>query len=79
MGTVSCLRCGSSVEAMTEPPFGGKLGEEVRRGTCPSCWSAWELLSRRIINEYRLNLANSQHFDALVEQMRLFLKLPQPP
>lgn len=73
----ACSRCGKSEPRITQKPLGGKLGQEVADRVCGDCWTEWDELQLKIINEYRLNLAVPQHFDMLVEEMRNFLGLKQ--
>jgi Fe-S cluster biosynthesis and repair protein YggX len=77
MGSVSCTRCGDVSEALEAAPFKSPLGEEVRASVCRECWAACQELLAKILNEYRLSLANVEHEEALVKQLRLFLRLDE--
>lgn len=70
-----CSRCGADGPQIDDKPLGGKLGEEIVANVCERCWSEWDEVQLKIINEYRLNLAIPQHFDMLVDEMRNFLAL----
>jgi Fe-S cluster biosynthesis and repair protein YggX len=77
MTTVRCTRCGNQdVPALDRAPFKTEIGELVLANTCQGCWQEWKGMAVKIINEYRLSLVNPEHQDALMEQLKLFLKLP---
>lgn len=70
-----CKRCGANTGQLDKKPLGGQLGNIVLANICSFCWSEWDAVQIKIINEYRLNLAVPQHFDMLVDEMKNFLKL----
>lgn len=76
--TVTCVRCGQERAALPAAPWPGEDGEEIRARVCASCWQEWQLMQTKVINEYRLNLSDPRHQEALDEQMRLFLHLAEP-
>ncbi len=76
MSTITCSRCGQTAEPMTSCDFGGALGETLLANTCPACWKEWEGQRVIVINEYRLNLGNPDHFATLMRAMKEFLNLP---
>ena len=73
----TCKRCGAGQPQLEKKPLGGKLGAEVLANICGNCWSEWDAMQIKIINEYRLNLAVPQHFDMLVDEMKNFLRLKE--
>ncbi len=75
MNSVACKRCGEIGEALPAPPLRSPLGEEVQAAVCRTCWEACQELLTKILNEYRLSLANVEHAVALAKQLRLFLRL----
>ncbi len=74
--SVDCRTCGKS-----EPPIAGRvmlrepLRSEVRAHVGAGCWAAWTAQQLRIINEYRLNLAEPRSREILESAARDFLKL----
>jgi len=78
MREVRCARCDQTAEAMEEAPFESPLGARILGAICAECWDAWQDIMERIVNEYRLSLGNAEHEKALLQQLRLFLKLPEP-
>lgn len=72
---IYCKRLAKDLVGLKEPPFPGKLGQEIFAHTSEESWQAWLDLQMKIINEYKLNLADEKHQDVLEEQMRNFLNL----
>ncbi len=74
--SVDCVTCGKS-----EPPIAGRvtlrepLRSEVRAQVGAGCWASWTAQQLRIINEYRLNLAEPRSRDVLESAARDFLKI----
>ena len=75
MADVSCCRCGTTRAGLPHPPLPGPLGAEVVASVCAVCWGEWKGMQVKLINEYRLNPLEAQHFDFLMAQMRTFLHL----
>ncbi len=78
MAIVHCSRCGADSEGLEEPPFPSPFGKEVQGHVCQACWTAWEDMRVKVINEYRLNLGLPEHRAMLVNITREFLNLPAP-
>lgn len=72
---ITCARCGSTTEALSQPPMPTALGEEIRSRTCPACWKEWMGVQVMLINEYRLNLIDPQVRKQLEAELRRFLNL----
>lgn len=77
MPNITCARCHRQSPPMDSCDFGGTLGEKILANTCPACWNEWEAQRVIVINEYRLNLGNPQHYDTLMRNMKQFLMLPE--
>ncbi|MBL4817785.1 MAG: Fe(2+)-trafficking protein [Deltaproteobacteria bacterium] len=56
-------------------PFPTKLGEEILAKVSQEDWAQWLEMQTKIINEYRLDLSESEDRTKLLNQMRSFLKL----
>jgi Fe-S cluster biosynthesis and repair protein YggX len=78
MAIVTCRCCGQEGEAPSNVLWGGALGETIRSEVCAPCWGAWEEMSVKIVNEYRLSMSNPEHYKLLVEQLKSFLRLEAP-
>lgn len=57
-------------------PFGGDLGQEILTKVSEQAWRAWQDdMMIKVINEYRLNMADPEQYKVLIAQMRAFLNL----
>ena len=73
---VQCVKLGKPLPGLAKPPFGDQLGQEIYEKVSADAWALWkDDMMIKIINEYRLNLAETDHFSVLVQQMRAFLNL----
>lgn len=72
---ITCARCGKTAAPPTDVPYGGELGDEIRRSACAACWAEWLEAEVKVINELRLNFMDPKSQDILVEHLRDFLKL----
>ena len=75
MGQITCSRCGSVAPGLGRAPLPGSHGELVRDQTCGGCWDEWKATQVKLINEYRLNVLDPEHFERLMQEMRAFLSL----
>ncbi len=74
--TVQCVKLGKEAPGLDKPPFTGELGMEVYENVSAEAWAQWkDDMMIKVINEYRLNLAEAEHYNTLMEQMRAFLGL----
>jgi Fe-S cluster biosynthesis and repair protein YggX len=74
--TVLCSKLKKELPALEKPPFGGELGEQIFQNVSKPAWDMWkEDMMIKIINEYRLNLADPEQYQTLLEQMKAFLGL----
>jgi len=74
--TVLCTKYGTELPGLEAAPFSGELGEQIYRSVSAKAWAEWQDdMMIKVINEYRLNMADAQHYDTLLKQMKAFLKL----
>ena len=74
--TVDCVVTGRTEPAISgRVPFREPLRSEVIANVGATAWAQWLEQQVKIINEYRLNLADVRSRDILEEQARLFFKL----
>ena len=74
--TIKCVKLGAELPGLDAAPFDGELGEEIFQKVSKQAWVEWEDdMMIKIINEYRLNLSETEHYNTLLEQMRVFLNL----
>lgn len=79
MPTITCKRCGETAAPPEKVTWGGEIGERIKTSICAACWSEWEALSVKIVNEYRLSMANPEHYRLFVEQLKAFLGMEGTP
>ena len=76
MSTVQCVTCGQQEAAIEgrislREPLKGR----VQASVCAACWALWRDQQLRVINEYRLNLAEPRSRDVIELAAQQFLKL----
>lgn len=67
--TVNCIKLGREAEGLDTPPFPGQLGQRLFANVSKEAWQQWIRLQTMIVNENRLNLADSKHRKYLQEQI----------
>lgn len=73
---VNCSKLGREAPGLAAPPFGGELGQLIYDRVSAEAWAMWkDDLMIKVINEYRLDMTNPEHYNALIEQMKAFLNL----
>lgn len=76
VNTVFCKKLQREAPALERAPFPGELGLEIQKNISAQAWQEWaDDMMIKIINEYRLNLADAEQYDVLIKQMRAFLNL----
>ncbi len=74
--TVFCKKLNREAPGLEQPPFPGPLGAEIQNNVSAQAWHEWaDDMMIKIINEYRLNLADAEQYDTLLKQMRAYLNL----
>jgi len=56
--TVHCIKLGREAEGLTRPPLPGALGQRLYEQVSQEAWKEWIAHQTRLINEYRLILAD---------------------
>ena len=70
---ITCKRCGKPGLPPTDVTWGGEIGDVIRTTICQTCWREWEEMSVKVVNEYRLSMANPEHYRLFVDQLKSFL------
>jgi len=70
--TVHCIKLGKEVEGLDRPPYPGELGQRIYAEVSKQAWSEWLQHQTRLINEYRLTLADKEARKFLMEEMRKY-------
>ncbi|MEM1179842.1 MAG: Fe(2+)-trafficking protein [Acidobacteriota bacterium] len=72
---VDCTRCDKETPAAENVTYGGKVGEEIRKNVCQTCWQEWQGMEVMVINELRLNFMDPKALETLIQHMREYFRL----
>jgi Fe-S cluster biosynthesis and repair protein YggX len=75
--TIHCKRLKREAPGLAEPPMFGKVGKEIFEHVSQEAWDEWQEMQLKIVNEYRLDLADKEARRTLTKQMRIFLGLDE--
>lgn len=67
---VQCIKLGREAECLDFPPLPGELGKKVYENVSKEAWQAWLRHQTMLINENRLNLADSRARQYLTQQLQ---------
>lgn len=70
--TVHCVRLQQEAEGLDAPPYPGDLGQRIFENVSKQAWAEWQAHQTRVINEYRLSLADKKARDFLAQEMEKF-------
>ncbi|MBL7662397.1 oxidative damage protection protein [bacterium] len=74
--TVICVKLKKEAEGLAAAPFAGPLGQEIYEKVSKEAWEDWkDNMMIKVINEYRLNLVDPNHYQTLLKQMSAYLGL----
>ena len=69
---VFCVKFQREMPGLDEPPFDNELGQRIYDNVSREAWRMWTEHCKMILNEYRLNPANRQHQELIVQQLEQF-------
>ncbi len=69
---VHCVKLGIDSEGLDRPPYPGDLGQRLYQQVSKAAWQQWLQHQTRLINEYRLVLADAKARSFLAEEMEKF-------
>ena len=76
--TVFCAKFKKELPGLEKPPFKGEMGERIYNTISAEAWNQWSKdVQIKVLNEYRLNMADPRDYKVLVDQMLRFLCLEQ--
>jgi Fe-S cluster biosynthesis and repair protein YggX len=55
---VQCVKLGQQAEGLDRPPYPGPLGQRIFDNVSKQAWAEWIAHQTRLINEYKLALAD---------------------
>lgn len=70
---VQCVKLKQEAEGLEFPPYPGDLGVKIWQSISKQAWANWIDVQTRLVNENRLNLADSRARKYLKEQMEKHL------
>lgn len=70
--TVHCIKLGTEAEGLERAPMPGALGQRIYESVSKQAWQDWVAQQTRLINEYRLVLADPKARKFLAEEMEKF-------
>jgi Fe-S cluster biosynthesis and repair protein YggX len=70
---VNCVKLGGSLPGLPYKPFNDALGQRIYENVSADAWKLWIEHSKKIVNEYRLDLTIKKSHDVLKEQCEEFL------
>ncbi|MDM4772967.1 oxidative damage protection protein [Solimonas sp. SE-A11] len=70
--TIHCVKLGQEAEGLDRPPYPGPLGKRIYDEVSKQAWADWLAHQTRLINEYRLALADAQSRKFLADEMEKF-------
>jgi Fe-S cluster biosynthesis and repair protein YggX len=65
---VNCVKLGQSLPGMVYKPFNNDLGQRIYDNVSQQAWMMWVEFSKKIVNEYRLDLTSASGQKLLLEQ-----------
>jgi Fe-S cluster biosynthesis and repair protein YggX len=73
----SCVRCQKPGEPppASRIPFAPAIKERVTASICAACWTEWEGMEVKVLNEYRLNYMDREHRAMIQKACLEFLNL----
>jgi Fe-S cluster biosynthesis and repair protein YggX len=75
---VLCSKYNEKLPGLVKPPFGGEMGKLIFERVSLKAWEEWSKdMQIKVLNEYRLNMADPRDYKVLVDQMLRFLGLEQ--
>jgi Fe-S cluster biosynthesis and repair protein YggX len=76
--TVLCSKFKKELPGLEKPPFAGDIGKKIFEKVSAEAWTQWSTdVQIKVLNEYRLNMADPRDYQVLVDQMMRFLGLAE--
>jgi len=69
---VRCIKLGQELPGMAYKPFNNELGQRIYDRVSQKAWMEWIEYSKRIVNEFRLDLTSPMGQQILLQQAEEF-------
>jgi len=69
---VKCAKLGQELPGVVYKPFNNELGQRIYDNVSQQAWMLWVEFSKKIVNEYRLDLTSQNGQSILLEQAEQF-------
>ena len=69
---VKCVKLGQELPGVVYKPFNNELGQRIYDHVSQQAWMEWIEYSKRIVNEFRLDLTSPMGQQVLLEQAEQF-------
>ena len=69
---VQCIKLQREAEGLDLPPYPGDLGKRIWEQVSKDAWAAWLKHQTMLVNENRLNLADTRARKYLAQQMESY-------
>lgn len=69
---VKCAKLGQELPGIVYKPFNNDLGQKIFDNVSQQAWMMWVEFSKKIVNEYRLDLTSPSGQNILLEQADRF-------
>jgi Fe-S cluster biosynthesis and repair protein YggX len=69
---VNCIKLKREAEGLAAPPYPGELGQRIYNQVSRQAWAEWIEHQKRLINEYRLSLADPKARSFLAAEMEKY-------
>ena len=69
---VKCAKLGQELPGVSYKPFNNELGKRIYDNVSQQAWVMWVEFSKKIVNEYRLDLTSPNGQSVLLEQAERF-------
>ena len=66
---INCVKLGREAEGLEFPPVPGELGKRIWENVSKEAWAGWLKHQTMLVNENRLNLADTRARKYLLQQM----------
>jgi Fe-S cluster biosynthesis and repair protein YggX len=72
-----CSKYKEELPGLEKPPYRGELGERIFANVSQKAWDEWKEMEIKVLNEYRLVLADPKQYQQLIDTMLSFLGLAE--